>query len=367
MILMLLLSLQAVDEDAIAGARYEEARKFEEGNPKALDQIIAKYRAISWSWPTSSWAGLARERYLLLEESIAVRVGREFEAVRTAADEACGKGDYAGALKAVDRCIASATDAGLKRRAEVERVRVENRMRTAFNDAVAGAVKLAAAGKHEEAAALVEKVAAGVTPELAATCREEAGRIRTAKGASAGATKIASEAGLRESAAKLLPALRARDFDAALAGLKDPEAALMPLVEDERAAIRAAGDVWKAVNTGIKARLGTDISLILADRTRVVGRLSKADAGSVQVEIPDGVKTVKLTDLHHDQLILFAFGRGGLADPPPQGCLKAAMFFYYAGNDALAKLHLATAKELGADIAKFEKVWREGLLRSAMK
>ena len=354
-----------LDEEKLAKGLFEAAESFAAAGSDTPDLALAKFRAVSTAYPSTSWAAKARERGRLLEEDLKALYEREFESLRLKSEGLARSGDVAGALAAIDAYLAGNPRDVLRRRAAVERVVIENDHRVKFNEAVAVAGGLAKKGAYDEAAALFDAMAKRALPEVAAACREEIERLKSARAAAEEwrlqqAARDA-EAKVRVEAAKIPELAKAHRFDDAIAALREPPS-LKQSADDERAALKAAGEFWKAVETGVKARAGAEISVKLGDGKRAAGKLSKITADGFTL----GDQAVAFADLHDDQLLLFAMGKGGLAEGSGESYLRAAMYFYFTGKDPLAKIELATAKELGADIERFERVWRAGLVRSAI-
>ncbi len=352
-----------LDEEALARDLYDGAEAFAKENKDKPDLVLARYRTVATAWPATTWAAKARDRSASLEEELKKLFENEFESLRRKAQGLAKAGDLKGALDAIDAYLAGHPRDILKRRAAVERAVIENDAREAFNALVRRAGDLCKAGKDDEAIAAFETMAKGAMSDVAVSCAEEIAKIREARKEHEAAKKVAEAAGaedkLRTTVQKALPLARDRKYDEAAAAIPDAAEPLKALVEDERAALRAASEFWKAVEAGAKAHVGSETILKLGDGKREKGKLTKSGPAGVAL----GDRDFEWGALHDDQLIKFAFAKGQLVETAPESYLKAAMFFYYAGKETLAKLELATAKELGGDIARFEKVWRAGLMR----
>jgi hypothetical protein len=71
-----------------------------------------------------------------------------------------------------------------------------------------------------------------------------------------------------------------------------------------------------------------------------------------------------LDRLHADLLVGWTIGKTLQAEDGVT-YVKAALFFFCEGRDDLARLYLATARELNGPVAPAEKMFREGYLRAA--
>jgi hypothetical protein len=84
----------------------------------------------------------------------------------------------------------------------------------------------------------------------------------------------------------------------------------------------------------------------------------------VSIETADAPAETALDRLHADLLVGWTIGKT-LPAEDALTYVKAALFFFCDGRDDLARLYLATARELNGPVAPAEKVFREGYLRAA--
>ncbi|HXX93219.1 MAG TPA: hypothetical protein VEN81_06265, partial [Planctomycetota bacterium] len=170
---------------------------------------------------------------------------------------------------------------------------------------------------------------------------------------------------------RVLALFRARRYEEALAAFdaagSDPSS--LPLKEElarERSALAQAAAFWESFLRTVRARATQELTIIPASpkAPRTIGRLSKI--GPDRLAIDTGESTVEVTfdQIHLDQVVAWSIGKSLPADDPATYS-KAALFFFLDGRDDLARRYLATAKELGLDIAEAERVFREGLLRAS--
>jgi len=358
--------IAGIDEEALAHDLFEAAERFSKENADKPDLALGKFRDVSAFYPLTSWAAKARDRAASFEEELGTLFEREFESLRQAAGAKAKDGDIVGALATIDAYLAGNPSDILRRRAAIERVVIENAARERFNAAVQAAGSLVKQQKYDEAIASFEAMAKGAMEDVASACSEEIQKLKAAKlafaAAQSEATAAAAEEKFRAEAARIAPLARARKFDEALAALPVPSDLLKPLAERERAALKAAAQFAAAIEAGAKSRIGQEVAIRTGDKP-VRGTLTKATGHCVTVED----REIPYAEMHDDQLILFAFAKGGLSSAAADSYVKTAMYFFYTGKEALARLELATARELGADIAEFEAVWRSGLARVISK
>jgi hypothetical protein len=126
-----------------------------------------------------------------------------------------------------------------------------------------------------------------------------------------------------------------------------------------------ASSFWEAFLKTLRAKTGQDAVLLLADGKRLSGRIARIQTDRVVVETGDGAAEAPLDKLHPDLLVGWTLGRS-LPAEEAVSYVKAALFFFCEGRDDLAKLYLATARELNGRSDEAEKVFREGFLRAAM-
>jgi len=234
---------------------------------------------------------------------------------------------------------------------------------------------MASKGDPSGAAGLFESVAKDSIAEVAAKCRAAVVQLRDV--AAAHERHFQQRKGdearrlLREELApKVLGLVRARQYEEALRELS--AAAANPahvLVKEEIAAERAsvadASSFWEAFLKTLKSKTGQEAALRMADGRRLAGRISRIQPDRVVLEHADGPVEAPLGQLHADLLVGWTLGRSLPAEDAVT-YVKAALFFFCEGRDDLAKLYLATAREMNGPADAAEKCFREGLLRAAM-
>jgi hypothetical protein len=357
-------------EERRAKDLYDAAEAFERAQPADYEQRAAHWREVVTTYPTSAWARKADEKHRATTASLQAFLDREFESTRKDARALAAAGHFVDALDTIRAFKNSQTRELLRRRADVEIGALENGSREAFNAAAAKAKDLAARRDYAAALALVESVAGGAIPEVAARCRSAIDQLRNAVAAQARHDESrkgeeARRAFRRDVAPKLLGLVRARRYEEALQELGSSAA---PLLKDdvaaERAAIADASSFWESFLKAARARVGQDATVLLADGRRVSGRIARVQPDRIVLDAADGAADAPLEKLHADLLVGWTLGRT-LPAEDPVSYLKAALFFFCEGRDDLAKLYLATARELSGDAAAAEKVFREGFLRAA--
>jgi hypothetical protein len=357
-------------EERRAKELYDAAEAFERADPGEYERRAAHWRAVITTFPTSIWARKADQNYRATTTALEAFLDREFESTRKDAQALAAAGHYQDAIETIQSFKSAQTRDLLKRRAEVEIGVMENASRLAFNEAATKAKELAAQRDYAAARALFESLAGGAIPEVAARCRTVIDQLRNALAAQAlhaeSRRKEEARRAFRESAGpKLRSLVRSRQYDDALKELALPSsAALKDDIARERAAVADASSFWEAFLKTLRSRVGQDASLLLADGRRLAGRIAKIQPDRIVIEAAEGSVEAPLDSLHADVLVGWTIGRA-LAAEDPMTYLKAAFFFFCEGRDDLAKLYLATAKELNAPTEAAEKVFREGILRSA--
>jgi hypothetical protein len=363
-------------EERRARERYEAAEAFERAQPGEFEQRIARWREVVTQHPTTSWAKKADERYRAASASLQTLLDREFEGTRRDAQALAAAGHYVDAIEALQSYRSAQTRDLLKRRAEVEISALENACRLAYNEASSKARDLAARGNFAAALPLFEAVAEGAIPEVAARCRKSAEELRAAAAArerfeESRKGEDARRAFREEVAPKILALVRARRYDDALRELGAAAAAPAnaPIKDDlaaERASLVDASAFWEAFLKALRGRVGQDASLLLVDGRKVSGRIARLQDDKIVVEGGDAPAEVPLDRLHADLLVGWTLGR---TLPAEDGLtyVKAALFFFCEGRDDLARVYLATAKELNGPAEAAEKVFRGGFLRAAAK
>lgn len=364
-----------LDEEKLAKELFDAAEAVERAQPADFEKRMARWREVVTKFPTSGWARQADERLRAATASLQAYLDREFDSTRKDAQTLAAAGHFVDAIEAIQAYRNAQARDVLKRRAELEIGAIENASRLAFNESVPRARELTAGGNHAAAAELFESLGRGSIPEVAARCRAAAEQIRTAAAAYARhqESRKGEEArrALREDLApKILALVRARQFDDALRELTAAAGgAAHPAVKEEivleRAAVADASSFWEAFLKTLRSRVGQDATLLLSDGKRVTGRISRVLPDRIVLDSGDGTADAPLDKLHADVLVGWTLGRS-LPAQEAVSYLKAALFFFCDGRDDLAKLYLATARELNGSADASEKVFREGYLRAAM-
>jgi hypothetical protein len=253
--------------------------------------------------------------------------------------------------------------------AEVNIATIENSSRSAYNQAVVKAHELAQTSNYADAAGLFESVKKGAIPEVAARCDTSIAELRESAATFARyqerqKREAIHKAFREEAAVTILPHLRARLYEAALKEIdgatKNPVyAPLKDALAEERAALADANAFWEAFLQALRSRLNQETSFLLADGRRISGKLTGILPDRIVLEGGDA----GMNKLHADLLVGWTIGRT-LPAEEAGSYLKAAMFFFCEGRDDLAKLYLATARELKAPaVDAHERVFRAGFLR----
>lgn len=354
---------------------YEAAEAFERTRPGDYDQRLARWREVVTRHPTSTWARKADERHRAAAASLQALLDREFEGARKDAQTLAAAGHFVDAIETLQAYRSAQPRDLLKRRAEVEISALENASRLAYNEAAARAKDLAAKGDYAGGIPLFDNVAKGAIPEVAERCRKSVAQLQAAaaeQGRFEQAKKgeDARRAFREEVAPKLLLLLRARRYDEALKEMS--EAAAAPAnapIKDEIAAERAclvdASAFWEGFLKGLRGRVGQEASLLLVDGKRMAGRIARVLDDKVVLETGDAAAEIPLEKLHADVLVGWTLGRA-LAAEEGLTYVKAALFFFCEGRDDLARLYLATAREMNGPADAAEKTFRAGFLRAAL-
>lgn len=353
---------------------YDAAETFERADSGEFEKRIARWREVVAKYPTTSWAVRADEKLRAANTSLQKFLDREFEGARKDAQSLAAGGFYADAIEALQAYAASQTRDLLKRRAEAEIASISNACRIAFNEASTKARELAAKGDYASASATFENLAKSGTSEVAERCRKALAQLQTAGHAAAEYEQLrkadtARRAFREETGPRLLASVRARQYEEALGALS--AAAANPAyagfkdeIVAERASVADASSFWDAFLKALKARSGQDTTLLLADGRRVTGKITRILPDRVSLEAGEGTVEAPLDKLHADLLVGWTIGRG-LPAEDGVSYVKAALFFFCEGRDDLARLYLATARELNGPADAAEKVFREGFLRAA--
>jgi tetratricopeptide (TPR) repeat protein len=362
-------------EEKEAKALYDAAEAFERAEPAEFEKRIARWREVVTKFPTSGWAAKADERHRAATASLQKFLDREFESTRKDAQSLSAAGHFVDAIEAIQTYRAAQTRDILKRRADMEIAAIENASRLAFNESASKAKELAAKGDHAGASAVFESIVKGAIPEVASRCQKAIAQLRTAAAAAseyeqARKADSARRALREEVVPKVLAFVRARQYEEALKELSAAagaagNAALKDEIVAERASIADASSFWEAFLKSLRGKSGQDVTLLLADGKRMAGKIARIQPDRVVLDVGDGTAEVPLDKLHADLLVGWTIGKGL---PPEDGVtyVKAALFFFCDGRDDLARLYLATARELNGPVDPAEKVFREGFLRAAI-
>lgn len=353
---------------------YDAALAFDRSNPGDYEARMTRWREVMARYPASSWARQADERYRAASASLQTLLDREFEATRKDAQTLAAAGHFVDAIDTLQSYRSSQTRDLLRRRAEVEISAIENASRLAYNEAIARCRDLAAKGDFRGAIPLVDSVARGAIPEVAARCQKSISELQQAAAARDQFEETrrgddARKAFREEVAPKILGLVRARRYDDALrdlgaAGALPGNAAIREDIAAERASVADASAFWEAFLRALRSRLGQEASLLQSDGKRSSGKIARIQDDRIVVESGDTATEIPLDRLHADLLVGWTLGKT-LAAEDGLSYVKAALFFFCEGRDDLARLYLATARELNGPAEAAEKVFRGGFLRAA--
>lgn len=362
-------------EERQAKDLFDKAESFERADPGEYEKRISRWREIVTTYPASTWARRADERHRAASDALQAFLDREFESTRKDAQALSAAGHHLDAIDAIRTYKASQKRDSLKRRADLEIAVIENASRTAFNDTAAKAREMTAKGDPAAAAALFESLVKDSIADVAAACRTAVAQLRTA--AEARALHLQERKGeearrsVREDVApRVLAHVRARQYEEALkelsaAAANPAHAAVREEIAAERASVADASSFWEAFLKTLKAKTGQEAALLLSDGRRVVGKVSRIQPDRVVLEQGEGTVEAAFDKLHADLLVGWTLGKS-LPAEEAVSYVKAALFFFCEGRDDLAKLYLATARELKGPADPAEKCFREGFLRAAM-
>jgi hypothetical protein len=363
-------------EEGQAKELFDAAEAYERAEPGEYEQRAARWRDVVVRFPTSSWARKADERQRAATASLQAFLDREFESTRKDAQALAAAWQFVDAIDAIRAFKNAQTREVLKRRADVEIGILENSSRLAFNETASKAKELAARQSFGAAGALFESLAEGSIPEVAARCRVALDQLKKASDAQARWAESRKGDDARRAfsdgvAPKLLGFVRARQYDDALKELSSAtalpgNASLKEDLAAERASIADASSFWEGFLKALRGRAGQDATILLADGKRWTGRISKVQPDRLVLDVGDATLEAPLEQLHADLLVGWTLGRTLPADDPVS-YVKAALFFFCDGRDDLARLYLATARELNGPTEAAEKVFRAGFLRAAIR
>jgi hypothetical protein len=362
-------------EERRARELYDRAEAFERSEPGEYEKRVAHWREVVTAFPTSSWARRADEHLRAASASLRAFLDREFESTRRDALSLAAAGHFVDAIETIQNYRNAQTRESLRRRADLEVGAIQNASRLAFNEASARARELSAKGDYPAAVALFDSLGTGGIPEVAARSKTAMDQLRIAAAAHARHAENRKGEELRrafrqEAAPRILGLVRSRQYEEALRELSSASAASAnPAMKDELAAERAsvadASSFWEAFLKTLRGKTGQDAVLLLADGKRLTGRIARILADRIVVETGEGAAEAPLDRLHADLLVGWTLGKS-LPAEEAVSYVKAALFFFCEGRDDLARLYLATARELGGRADDAEKVFREGFLRAAM-
>jgi hypothetical protein len=362
-------------EERRARELFDKAEAFERAEPGEYEKRISRWREVVTTYPTTSWARKADERHRAASATLQAFLDREFETTRKDAQALSAAGHHVDAIEVIQTYKTSQTRDLLKRRADIEIAVIENASRTAFNETAAKARGMSDKGDFTGAAALFESILKASIPEVAARCKSALAQLKTAAEARAQHLQSrkndeARRAVREEIAPRILDHVRARQYEEALrelsaAAANPANAAVKEEIAAERASVADASSFWEAFLKTLKARTGQDAALLLVDGKRITGRIARIQADRVVLEHGDATVDAPFDKLHADVLVGWTVGRSLPADDAVT-YVKAALFFFCEGRDDLAKVYLATARELNGPADPAEKCFREGFLRAAM-
>jgi hypothetical protein len=361
-------------DDRKARELCEAAEAFDRSDPGDYEKRMARWREIVTRYPTSSWAKKADDRYRAAASAFQTLLDREFEGTRKDAQALAAAGHFVDAIETLQSYRSTQTREILKRRAEVEISALENASRLAYNEAISKGRDLAAKGEFRTTIPLLEDLAKGAIPEVAARCRKSVAELQQAAAArdqfeEARKGEEARKAFRDEMAPKILSLVRARRYDDALkelgaAGAVPANAAIREDIAAERASVVDASAFWEAFLKSLRSRVGQEASLLLSDGKKSSGKITRVQDDRIVMENGDATSEVPLDRLHADLLVGWTLGKT-LAAEDGLTYVKAALFFFCEGRDDLARLYLATARELNGPADAAEKIFRGGFLRAA--
>ena len=363
-------------EEAAARELYSAAEAFDRANPGDPEKVAPKYLEVFHHHPTTAWGRKAEQKARQLQKTLEASLEREFQGVRKDAETLAAAGLYLDAVEAVQDYLKEQTKDALRRRAEREIASLQNLSREAFNRTAQQAGRLAKKGEYAEAIASFEKLKEGSILEVSDRCAAAIEQLRDArKGFDASVvSKQAEEShkAFREAAGpKALALFRARRYEEGLkeldAAAAEPGAAgLKDDLARERAAVAQAAAFWEAFLKTLRAKASQDVTIASTNpkEPRIVGKLVKLAPDRAVIDTGDATAEAAFDKIHLDQVVAWSIGKS-LPAEDASTYVKAALFFWLDGRDDLARTYFATAKELGAEIAEPERVFREGLLRAS--
>jgi hypothetical protein len=131
--------------------------------------------------------------------------------------------------------------------------------------------------------------------------------------------------------------------------------------------VAAASTFWDAIQKTLKARLNQEVHWRTgAEGKTVRGVLKKIHESGLSVRLEGAAADTPLDSIHSDQLLTLGINRDGLPEDAGASYAAAAMWFFLEGRAVESKIELATASEMGADVALTESAWRRGFFRLAL-
>ena len=354
---------------------YDRAEALERAEPGDYEKRIAHWREVVTTYPTSSWAKKADERFRTASALLQNFLDREFEGTRKDAQSLAAAGHFLDAVEAIQSYRSSQAREALKRRADLEIGAIQNASRLSFNETTVRAKELTAKGDYVGAVALFDALAPSAIPEVAARCKTATDQLTAASAAYARHAEARKVEDVRRAfrqdvAPRLLGFVRAKQYEDVLRELSaasavEANAVLKDEIAAERASVADASSFWDAFLKTAKAKVGQEVVLLLSDGKRVSGKIARIAPDRIVVEVGDGFTDTPFDKLHADLLVGWTLGRA-LPAEEAVSYVKAALFFFCEGRDDLARLYLATAREMNGPADEAEKVFREGFLRAAM-
>lgn len=358
-----------------AAELYRAAEAFERAEPGDYEKRMARWREVVTTFPQSTWARKAEERYRTASASLETFLNREFDRTRQDAQALSAAGHFVDAIDRIKSYKGEQTRDLLRRRADAEIEGIENSSRLAYNEAVAKAKSFATGREFPAAISLFEAMGPGAIPEVSARCQSAVLQLRKAQAEHLRYREFRSDEEARRSfregsASKLLELVRGRRYEEALQELSSAashpaQARIRAEIVAERALVADASSFWEAFLKAVRSRIGQDALVLLADGRRLPGKVSRIQPDRMILETADGTVEAPFDQLHADLVVGWTLGRV-LPAQDPVSYSKAAMFFFCEGRDELAKLYLATVHELGGAAELEERTFRRGILRSAM-
>ncbi len=350
------------------------AETFARTHPDRREEALKRFRDVIIRHSGTEGGQRAEERYRTLSDTIRSEIEADYRKAVTKAHALADAGRHAEAVASLETYAASCKDGILTRRARLEITKLENLSREAFNEAVRNARELIARNDYDAAVEGFNALARGAIDEVVPRCEEAASRIREIKEEHRrylGTRKFEKihTTFIKQAAPAILRSVRARHYPEALKqfdeALKLPAyAPIKTSLEEERAAVAAAGAFWAAFVSSVRPKLHKTVSITLRDGSRIKGTLDGISSNFLRVTSPGGDSLVMLEKIHPDTIVAWTVGEA-LPANAAETYLKGGLFFFCDGRDSLARLYLATVCEKGASPDAHLRVFREGYLRAA--